>query len=418
MKTTARILAALVLFSLTPSLVLAESQPLPRPPSADDIALHSLPLPLPGANTQAEWDSLLQHAREAARVEYEAEREVDEQRRKRDDQRSGEGQEQQQGGVKVVRETFYVPVEARIAQEQVNQAVEAASAVPSPALPHSGEAADIVKTVSKLGALKPLFTYAIHHPLRFLFRFLLLPLFSLLTFLLSTLLSLVLSLLLTLLSPLQLLLSVLFSPFSAFLSLNKALMPLWLVLIFALSAGAGLGAVAGLVAGRTTREIIDETVSTGRRSLIWVGVLPKPAADGVREKARDVDLRGGQREEARLEEIPRVFGSSRRKAQEEEKKRAEKAKGKARALLPELDDLSEDEDAAYAGEVGRKAFNPISTNLPLSAVASSSSFSSVPAGGKPRFPIVPPHKQGVLGRSGGADESSEAGKRLRRRRAG
>lgn len=60
--------------------------------------------------------------------------------------------------------------------------------------------------------------------------------------------------------------------------------------------GAGLGLVAGLVAGRTTREIIDDTVDRTTRTLRWLGVLEKKRNAGP----------GGYGEGARLEKVPSV----------------------------------------------------------------------------------------------------------------
>lgn len=88
----------------------------------------------------------------------------------------------------------------------------------------------------------------------------------------------------------------------------------------ALTVGAGLGLVAGLVAGRTTREIIDDTVERTARTLRWLGVL---------EKKRDVGP-GGFGEGARLEKV-------RPSAAPRARRMSDRARGKQRAPSGDLD---------------------------------------------------------------------------------
>ncbi|GJN92160.1 hypothetical protein Rhopal_005190-T1 [Rhodotorula paludigena] len=185
------------------------------------------------------------------------------------------------------------------------------------------EAADIVRTVSKLRVLRPLFTYAIHHPLRFLGSYVLLPLLHLLLSLLSLLASLVLALLSTLLSPATFLFSTfVLGPISAASSFASATAPIWYALLAALAAGTLGGALAGIVAARPARSAIDGTLARGTRGLRWLGVLPKE---------QDA-ARGGYGPGATLERT------------------SEKARGKRRATLGEGESISAYEEVRDSDE--------------------------------------------------------------------
>ncbi|GAA6040346.1 hypothetical protein JCM8097_007568 [Rhodosporidiobolus ruineniae] len=371
------------------TLVLAQL-PLVPPPAHDALPLAAFPpFPptAPGLDVRAEWDALVSAAKAHARAELDKERdEQGEQEQEQPKRASGEGK----GGIKVVRETFYVP----LGQEEKKGPLEAAASEAKSAAQVVGSAAvkevveeepaDIVKTVSKLKALNPIFTYAVHHPLRFLYRYALLPLLYSFVFLLSTLLSLLLSALQLLLTPLHFTFLVFASPFSTFLDLASATLPLWATLLGAILAGSGLGAVAGLVAGRTTREIIDETVDTARRGLVWLGVLSKKGAAPVSEETSTVASSPG----ATFESISN-FGTSRARA----RGNLGRDKGKQRASFPSSSAFSSDLPSSSSGSptpASMRAFNPIVPSLSSSSAlpraptrssrfSTSSSASALPA---------------------------------------
>lgn len=144
----------------------------------------------------------------------------------------------------------------------------------------------------------------------------------------------------------------------------------------ALLAGAGLGAVAGLVAGRTTREIFDEGVRAARSSLIWVGALPKD------DKPVEVGLKqDGFGAEARLETMSSVFGSSRATSQS-----AKAANAKSTTTTTT--------SSSSASPLPSRHFNPISAPSFLSAAPSAFSTSSSTAKStfqprKSRLPAFP-----------------------------
>lgn len=130
--------------------------------------------------------------------------------------------------------------------------------------------------------LRPLFVYAIHHPLRFLYAYALVPLLSLL-----------LGVVWALLSPFSFLFSTLvLSPLSFARSVVGALAPLWYTLAGALACGTACGGLAGLVAGRSTRVALDETLAVTTRAGRWLGVLPKEGA-GAEVKASRREEQGG-----------------------------------------------------------------------------------------------------------------------------
>ncbi|GAA5898156.1 hypothetical protein JCM8208_000166 [Rhodotorula glutinis] len=232
------------------------------------------------------WALLLKRARKAAQSESHAQPE----------------------GVQVVRETFFVPT-AKVGEERRRDAwaAEPAGTGLVQNVQEQTEPANLLKTMGKLRVLRPLFTYAIHHPLRFLYAYALVPLATLLFSLLVALSSLLLTLLSALLSPLTFLFSTLvLSPMSLAASITTALAPLWYTLAGALACGAACGVLAGLVAGRSTRAALDETLSVATRAGRWLGVLPKAASEGRRRG------KGGFGEGARLERFaPRAASSGR-----------------------------------------------------------------------------------------------------------
>ena len=120
--------------------------------------------------------------------------------------------------------------------------------------------------------LRPLFTYAIQHPVRFLLSYLMLPLLSLIWFLLIELVSW----LLLLFYPATYLISTfVLAPLRALSSAVSALAPVLYALGGALAIGAGIGAVGGLVAAQSTRTAIDATADRMQKALRWLGVLAK-----------------------------------------------------------------------------------------------------------------------------------------------
>ncbi|GAA6002680.1 hypothetical protein JCM10207_007624 [Rhodosporidiobolus poonsookiae] len=367
---------ALIALATLAAAQLAQPDPSQLNTALQGAAFPPLPLAQPGLNPEAEWQQLVHHARVEAQRQLEAERREE----REDSQPTAPEPVDGKDKFKVVRETFYVPLGGAEVEQKgpvaaaASEAATAASIVGVTAPVQQEEAADIVKTVGKLRTFRPIFTYAIQHPLRFAYRYLLLPLFHLLHYILSTFLAIFLHVLSSALSPLQLALSVLLAPFTSFLSLNYALLPLWSVLIGAVLVGCGIGALAGSVAGGPTRAILDEAAATGARALVWVGVLPKeahPAFAPAESKA------GGFNPEATLEAVPPlVFGSSRANAQA-------KAKGKQHAALFRSGEM-DDELAAGA------SFRTIPPTLQASQAGET----------KPRFPtFLHPKKQP---RSGGA----------------
>ncbi|BGP12384.1 hypothetical protein JCM10213_002011 [Rhodosporidiobolus nylandii] len=338
-------------------LPLAASQAVPPSPADVNSALAQSAFPpfqpqAPGPNVAAEWQQLVQHAREAARAQIEEERAAEEPRAG-----GGERTQREEGGIKVVRETFYVPLEMPESGMKgglaaaAGQAAQAAAGLVGGTAPPA-EAANIVQTVGKLKALRPLFTYAIHHPLRFLYRYALLPLLYSVFYLLSLAYNLLIYILAAALSPLHLVLSVLLSPLTSFFNLNLALLPLWATLGGAILAGGGIGTLAGLVAGRTTREIIDGAVGEAKRVLVWVGVLEREEPPAPPAPAK-VSATGGFSGEAQLETIGQIFGSSRARA------RAQAAAGKGKQKQRESSPDTEDDLAASAGR-----FYQITPSLP------------------------------------------------------
>ncbi|GAA5955387.1 hypothetical protein JCM8115_001935 [Rhodotorula mucilaginosa] len=180
-------------------------------------------------------------------------------------------------GVRVVRETFYIPRDqlggspereehSSVAPQESN-AVGAGGSSSDPSPP-----ADFRQTVGKLRILRPLFTYAIQHPLRFLLSYLISPLLSLTWFLLVELASWIL----LLFYPIAYLVSMfVLAPLYAFSSAVSALAPVLYALGGALAIGAGIGTLGGLVAAQSTRAAIDATLDRTQRTLRWFGILAK-----------------------------------------------------------------------------------------------------------------------------------------------
>ncbi|GAA5837208.1 hypothetical protein JCM9279_005616 [Rhodotorula babjevae] len=226
------------------------------------------------------WALLLERARKEAQSELSA--------------------QQRPEGVQVVRETFFVPT-AKVGEKARADAAGAGAAAQGAVkqAQEQDEPANLLKTVGKLRVLRPLWTYAIHHPLRFLYSYALVPLATLLFSLLVALSSLLLTLLSALLSPLAFLFSTLvLSPLSFAASIMSALAPLWYALAGALACGTACGVLAGLVAGRSTRAALDETFSVAMRAGRWIGVLPKAAGE---DKSARRSSKGAFGEGARLE---------------------------------------------------------------------------------------------------------------------
>ncbi|GEM06033.1 lipin 1 [Rhodotorula toruloides] len=257
------------------------------------------------------------------------------------------------GSVKVVRETFVVPVGLKVGRRTGGDGGTGARAGVAPTKPQ--ESADILKTVGKLKALRPLFTWAIHHPLRFLYHYMLVPIAKLLLLATTALLRLLLALILAAASPVRSLASLITTPLIIAWSAFAALAPLWWALGGALTFGAGLGFVAGLVAGRTTREIIDDTVDRTTGTLRWLGVL---------EKKREAGL-GGFGQGARLEKVP--SGPARRMS--------DKARGKQRSNSNESVSRSSSEafDIPHASIISTSPrLNPLLQRFKREATAYSS----------------------------------------------
>ncbi|BGP36412.1 hypothetical protein JCM10449v2_000313 [Rhodotorula kratochvilovae] len=262
MRVSSAIQPALWLFTSSSLLSYALAVP-STPVNALRDALKTAALPpalaadIPPVDPES-WALLLEHARKV--VESEA--------------RAPQGVE----GVHVVRETFFVPMGAKVGEPRASTGAAVLPGVGAAVqeVKEQVEAADIVKTVGKLRVLRPVFTYAIHHPLRFLYSYALLPLLSLVLSFLLFLLRTLGTLLSLPLSPLSFLLStLLLSPLAATTAVLAALTPLWYTLAAALACGAGCGALAGLIAGRSTRTALEDAVCVTRRAGRWLGLLPK-----------------------------------------------------------------------------------------------------------------------------------------------
>lgn len=282
-----------------------DSPALAHDPDLNDILESAVWPPVPAAPLPDGYELLLERARREVRLEQRAE---DESRRreKRKKDRAGAASPEPESGVRVVRETFYIPRDqlggSRHGEEDsaspvppASDAVGAGVSAPEPSSPP----ADFRQTVGKLrsesprscrrscrslirqtnlqsafalSVLRPLFTYAIQHPSRFLLSYLVSPLLSLIWFLLVELVSW----LLLLFSPATYLVSTLvLAPLYALSSTLSALAPVLYALGGALAIGAGIGALGGLVAAQSTRTVIDATLVRTQKTLRWLGVLAK-----------------------------------------------------------------------------------------------------------------------------------------------
>lgn len=131
--------------------------------------------------------------------------------------------------------------------------------------------------------LRPLFTYAVHHPLRLLISYLISPLLSLAWTLLVELVSLVL----LAFSPATYLVSIfVWTPMATTARAVSSLAPVLYALAGAVAVGAGLGALGGVVSARTTRHVVETAVETTQRCLRWLGILPKHGRD-VEDEAEE-----------------------------------------------------------------------------------------------------------------------------------
>ena len=123
-----------------------------------------------------------------------------------------------------------------------------------------------------LPVLRPLFTYAIQHPLRFLLSYLISPLLSLTWFLLVELASWIL----LLFYPIAYLVSMfVLAPLYAFSSAVSALAPVLYALGGALAIGAGIGALGGLVAAQSTPPPRDPPRAPTQRTQRGLGDVCK-----------------------------------------------------------------------------------------------------------------------------------------------
>ncbi|KWU46901.1 hypothetical protein RHOSPDRAFT_31723 [Rhodotorula sp. JG-1b] len=264
---------------------------LARDPDLNDILESAVwpPVPAAAAPVPDGYQLLLERARREVRLERRAE---EESRRTSSQKRPGDAGNSDasdcpssagaaspaaENGMRVVRETFYIPRDqlggSPHREEGSSSTVPPASGAVTPgASAPESPPADFRQTVGKLRILRPLFTYAIQHPLRFLLSYLMLPLLSLIWFLLIELVSW----LLLLFYPATYLISTfVLAPLRALSSAVSALAPVLYALGGALAIGAGIGAVGGLVAAQSTRTAIDATADRTQKALRWLGVLAK-----------------------------------------------------------------------------------------------------------------------------------------------
>ncbi|GAA5950340.1 hypothetical protein JCM3765_004513 [Sporobolomyces pararoseus] len=160
------------------------------------------------------------------------------------------------------------------------------------------DAADILKTVGKLKALSPLYTYAIYHPLRFLFQYLILPLPSLLLFLVLAILQILAYVVKSLIYPFYVAFYFITAPARIAFSFLQALMPVWIFLGSAILIGCCVGALAWLLMGETTKYAIEKTLDVVVWPLRVIGLV-EPSKFQKKEKL-EFGANGG----ARIERIP------------------------------------------------------------------------------------------------------------------
>ncbi|GAA5922936.1 uncharacterized protein JCM15063_003474 [Sporobolomyces koalae] len=152
-------------------------------------------------------------------------------------------------------------------------------------VPLPEDAADIVQTIGKLKALSPLYTYAMYHPIRFLWRFLILPLPSLVLFLVIAILQILAYVLKSLLFPVYVAVTFATAPIRIALHFLNALMPVWIFLGTAIFIGCAVGAVAGLLMGGTTRYALDQTVDVVVWPLRVIGLIEPPKRRPIQYKS-------------------------------------------------------------------------------------------------------------------------------------
>ncbi|GAA5950651.1 hypothetical protein JCM21900_002541 [Sporobolomyces salmonicolor] len=241
------------------------------------------------------------------------------------------------GQVRVVRETMWIPVNTRQAAPEATAAVVVAAPATSAIVKAPEEAANVFKTIRKLRALRPIFSYALHQPLRFVYHDVLIPLTYFLLFVLRAFFHLVLYLLSYAISPFRAFLGFILSPFVLLLGFFYALMPLWVAFGSAGAVGAAIGAVGGLLMGRTTHDIIAAAAATTYRALQWVGLASKPLAS---------DQRGGDGTKATEPAAgDYAFGPGARLEARPAFRNRSQLKGKQRAMY------SDSEGTLTAGEV-------------------------------------------------------------------
>ncbi|GAA5856458.1 hypothetical protein JCM3766R1_004329, partial [Sporobolomyces carnicolor] len=139
--------------------------------------------------------------------------------------------------------------------------------------------------------LSPLYTYALYHPLRFLLRYLVLPLPSLVLFVVLALLQTIAFVVRSACVPLYAALTFVTYPVRAAFAVLDALLPVWVFLGAALFIGSCVGAVAGLLTGSTTREFLTRSVEFASWPLRVVGIVEPPSSNARRNPTmrRDSD---------------------------------------------------------------------------------------------------------------------------------
>lgn len=150
MKATSTLSTFLLLAGLYHTALAQQAQ---APASSPDVASTSTleQPPRPTLDTAAEWEKLVQQARVAVRLDYEAERAAE---REQPASRPSGGDEKREGGIRIVRETVYLPYEGaqRGGEGGLGEAVidgVSNAVLPSPPLVEEAPA-DIVRTVGKL----------------------------------------------------------------------------------------------------------------------------------------------------------------------------------------------------------------------------------------------------------------------------
>ncbi|GAA6013251.1 hypothetical protein JCM11491_006330 [Sporobolomyces phaffii] len=167
-------------------------------------------------------------------------------------------------------------------------------------VPLPEEAADILKTVGKLKALSPLYTYALYHPLRFLGRYVVLPVPSLVLFLVLALVDVVAFVVRLVVSPVYAAVHVATAPVRFALDVAAALLPVCIFLATAVCIGAAVGALAGLLVGGTTRRAIARAADVALWPLRVVGWVEPSSTTRAHAHGRRFGANGGARIETTL----------------------------------------------------------------------------------------------------------------------